>query len=321
LLIRASFWVGLWAVGMASVSAQVPERFFVTAANVGDTFPFFADFILDVSRDASDVLVRYIRIAPLGESCPRTITVKAVETRLKNTSPAKIAGKNNPCDVPPESFREAILKYPKAGLIFASVGFGVVAQCGGREVALKFPYRARIDLEQLKQGAPQIAQLLNLWDDVKATAFGASEPFKSGSIDLDLGLQQAGAAIVPELLAGRFDAGFSEGAIAKVLADYHGPVLPPDFTAELVNASDYPFASYAPPVYPPVAKVTRSFGSVLLELKIDQSSGEVRQAVGLSGDPLLSSAALEAARKWRFVPGAISAQPIRVMLDFAWRCP
>jgi TonB family protein len=221
---------------------------------------------------------------------------------LKNTYPAKLVGAKNPCDIVPSATANPVQDRSRTELRFAWATVWIVAQCGDHDVKLQLSDRRGVDFDQLR-----------------TRTLGG--PIDSPSPEQNLSLQQAGAAIVPELLAGRFDAGFSGGAIAKVLADYHGPVPPPDFTAELVDASDYPFASYAPPVYPAAAKIARAFGNVLLELTIDQTSGEVRQAVGLSGDPLLSSAALEAARKWRFVPGAISAQPIHVMLDFSWRCP
>ena len=318
---RAACWILCAALAGNFSFAQGLTQFYVTATAISDTPPFGSDFVLDVTPKGADVRVRYIRIGPLGSGCWRTITVKAVETMLRDTTPAKIVGTNNPCAVSPEVFSETLGKYGKTGTLLSSVSFGIVAKCGEREVALRFPYRAQINLERLKQGAPRVAELLNLWDEVKTTAFGSAEPFQGSSVETDLDLQQAGAAIVPELMSGRFDRGFAGGSISKQLSDYRGPVRPADYTVQLMNADAYQFASYVAPAYPPAAKVTQAHGRVLLQLRMDRETGEVQDVVALNGDPVLTPAATGAAMKWRFVPGTVTEQPIHAMLDFAWRCP
>ena len=212
-------------------------------------------------------------------------------------------------------------KYRKSGSLLESVSFGIVANCGGNEVALRFPYRAQIDLKQLNEHAPEIGRLLELWNDVKMNAFGASQDIRGISEQTDLEVQQAGAAIVPELMSGRFDKGFSDGRMAAALADYRGPVRAPDFAAQLMNADTDQVASYVAPEYPLAAKATGAKGRVLLQLRVDPESGAVTDAIALNGHVLLKPPAVAAARKWRFVPGTTAAQPIHALLDFAWRCP
>jgi TonB family protein len=55
------------------------------------------------------------------------------------------------------------------------------------------------------------------------------------------------------------------------------------------------------PAYPPLARAARVSGRVVVEVTID-ASGNVTLAKAISGHPLLKSAALDAARQWRFRP-------------------
>ena len=297
--------------------AQAPTQFYLTASVHGDTEPLHSDFILDVMPEGDDLHVRYIRIAPLGGGCWRTTTVKAVEARIKEAALSKIIGTNNPCSVNIESLGETLRKYPKKDTMFSSVRYGIVATCGGHDLVLNLPPKQRIDLDRLRQDAPTMARLWSLWDEVEVAVFGGSSPF----IEKDVELQEAGAALVPDLIAGKFNKGFLDKSVENDLADYRGPVKPGDFTAQLMNAETYQFANYVSPMYPEMAKLSDVHGRVMLEAVVDATSGEVRDVTALHGDALLTQAAIDAARRWRFVPGTVSNQPIHAVLDFAWRCP
>ncbi|HEV3468040.1 MAG TPA: TonB family protein [Pyrinomonadaceae bacterium] len=54
------------------------------------------------------------------------------------------------------------------------------------------------------------------------------------------------------------------------------------------------------PVYPPIAKVARATGKVVVEVLVEE--GGVACARAVSGHPLLRQAAVTAARKWKFKP-------------------
>ena len=55
------------------------------------------------------------------------------------------------------------------------------------------------------------------------------------------------------------------------------------------------------PVYPPEAKANKIQGTVLLHVRIDKE-GRVEKAEVVNGHPLLSQAALDAVRQWRYKP-------------------
>ena len=65
------------------------------------------------------------------------------------------------------------------------------------------------------------------------------------------------------------------------------------------------------PVYPPIAKLTGVQGTVLIKALIS-TDGRIDQAQVVSGSPLLSPAALEAIRQWRYRPYFLNGGPIEV---------
>jgi len=58
------------------------------------------------------------------------------------------------------------------------------------------------------------------------------------------------------------------------------------------------------PVYPLEARAKKIEGVVVLRIRIDKD-GRVKKAEVVSGDPLLSQAALDAVRQWRYKPGTL----------------
>jgi TonB family protein len=69
------------------------------------------------------------------------------------------------------------------------------------------------------------------------------------------------------------------------------------------------------PVYPEIAKRMRIVGEVRLEVTVD-AEGKVTDVKRVSGNSMLSNAAEDAVRKWRFESGAGSST-VEVMLNFA----
>ena len=65
------------------------------------------------------------------------------------------------------------------------------------------------------------------------------------------------------------------------------------------------------PEYPPLAKITRREGSVVVEVVISPE-GFVESARAVSGDPLLARTAVAAALEWKFQPTYLGSVPVRV---------
>jgi TonB family protein len=70
--------------------------------------------------------------------------------------------------------------------------------------------------------------------------------------------------------------------------------------------------SRAEPVYPYAAKHERVYGTVIVEVTVDEM-GKVITTRALCGPDLLVPASLEAARNWRFSPTTLSGKPVKVI--------
>jgi protein TonB len=71
------------------------------------------------------------------------------------------------------------------------------------------------------------------------------------------------------------------------------------------------------PEYPAMAKQMRLSGRVELEATIDLE-GNVEKVQVVSGNPLLSSAAVAAVKKWKFNPFTEDGKPIRAVANIAF---
>lgn len=66
------------------------------------------------------------------------------------------------------------------------------------------------------------------------------------------------------------------------------------------------------PKYPEEAKKNRIKGKVIVELTVDEE-GNVMLARALNGHKLLKSAAIEAAKGWRFTPTQWNGKPVKII--------
>lgn len=71
------------------------------------------------------------------------------------------------------------------------------------------------------------------------------------------------------------------------------------------------------PEYPAMAKQMRLSGRVEVEAMIDLE-GNVERVQVVSGNPLLSSAAVAAVKKWKFTPFTEDGKPIRAVASIAF---
>jgi eukaryotic-like serine/threonine-protein kinase len=66
------------------------------------------------------------------------------------------------------------------------------------------------------------------------------------------------------------------------------------------------------PAYPPLAKVARISGSVVVQITVDEQ-GNVTHAQAMSGPPLLRNAAVSAAYGWKFAPDKVYGKPVKII--------
>jgi protein TonB len=65
------------------------------------------------------------------------------------------------------------------------------------------------------------------------------------------------------------------------------------------------------PFYPPIARQARVQGAVELRAIISKT-GAIENLVVVSGHPMLSAAAIEAVKQWRYRPYLLNNEPIEV---------
>jgi TonB family protein len=68
------------------------------------------------------------------------------------------------------------------------------------------------------------------------------------------------------------------------------------------------------PVYPPLARQARIQGTVILRIIIDKL-GEVRDTQLVNGHPMLAPAAVEAVKKWRYIPYESDGETVEIQTD------
>jgi hypothetical protein len=226
--------------------------------------------------------------------------------------------------------------YARHGGHLEAIAFGIVSQCGASSIVLGLPISQRVDMKALEREHPDLARLWNLSSEITRQAFGPKDIFHDRSEEEDLVLQRAGEKLVPELISGRYDAGltaavngFAEtprsASFRSLLANYRGPTLAADpggtYVPRLLNPGAYQFSRFVAPEYPPPAINLRIEDKVELLLTLEPATGEVLDAHAVSGNLLLKSSAVDAAKQWRFKPESIDGETLNVTLQYALRCP
>jgi len=76
-----------------------------------------------------------------------------------------------------------------------------------------------------------------------------------------------------------------------------------------------PSLVYRPqPVYPILARLTRTSGTVRLQCVIG-TDGRIANLTFVSGHPLLVKAAMDAVRQWRYRPTLLNGEPVEVVMN------
>jgi Gram-negative bacterial TonB protein C-terminal len=315
----AALGIAMVMLASAAPPPLYPSALYIVREATSDFGPGWFHYVMIVKPDGDDVLVKLVRVAPLDYVCPRVVTVKKVEARLRGTSIAALIKDNNPCAISSERAQEEIRSHSRGSAVDDDVAIGIVSMCRGKEVVQRFPYGALLDTKKLPR---QVRRLRELSWDIQKIAFGDRRLFYEISEAEDEQLQVAGRDLVDELKSQGFDKGFANGeSFARDLADYRGVVRSKvEQFGELENAASYRFAHYEPAKYPPLAQQARIMGKVELDLLVDPASGEVKDVVPYSGHALLIPPAERAVKLWRFEPGSVSDK-IRAVVDFQFRCP
>jgi hypothetical protein len=299
------------------------DGFYVATHVVSDASPFRYEYILDVRPEASAVLVRQIRIAPGKYGCPGTLSIKAADRRIMNSSAQDVA-RINICSLDPDEVTSAIERSIPEGVtsIEDTASYTIVARCGTTEKVFELPFHEEVDFKTLKRINPRVASLWDLSRRVSARAFGKNFSFYDASAAEEADFRALGAQIFPELKSGTYSRAFAKGDLENFLKDYSGPGEEIDpWQVELIFPERTEWAQYRLPKYPPLARQTRIQGEVRLVAAIDAETGLVKDVKATSGYPLLAQSAIPTVKEWQFRQTNPPKDSVEVGIRFALRCP
>jgi hypothetical protein len=284
------------SVGVCTVQAKPqrttekaqPKNLFIIAEAVSDASPFWFKYILDLSPEADGLHLRWIRVAPMANSCPG-VTVKAMSRVIKESSPGLI--QPDICSLSPARVSKILNNARRRSAIDDTVGFGIVASCssGSATKVFHLPLDELIDKTKLKRTSPDVAALYDTYYGILKSAFSGAS-FYNIPPERDRELQEEGSNLVSELRSGRFDVGLAQGSMKELLVDYSGIRVDRSETpgsVQLVSPDIQNFVRYVVPDYPSLAKQARLQGDVEVELDVDESTGRVKELRPLNGNSLL----------------------------------
>jgi TonB family protein len=295
--------------------------------------------ILDVSPLGEDVRVRLIRMEQAHPVCFSSL-VTAVERVIPRTTVASIAGTDVCANT--EHGVVAAVEAARRTAVDMETTQVVQAQCDDEKRVFFLPNDDDRNYRAIRRSSPRVAELEKMYR-ISDRVFGKPYWFRAETAQQEREMETFGATLVPELTSGKYNAAF-EGLecfdqpgkkcvpnyLAWRLRGYR--LVPPDERGpkvELLTAASFHLTTYAAPVYPGIAQSARVSGDVQLRLTVDPQTGGVTnvEIVGgstnlekVEGLDLLSPAAVEASRRWRFAPESLTGQPIVATVRFSLDC-
>ncbi len=81
-----------------------------------------------------------------------------------------------------------------------------------------------------------------------------------------------------------------------------------------LHAGDRTATHKVPPTYPPLARQLKLTGTIKVIATVD-ADGKVTEAKTESGNKLLSPAAIECVKQWKFAPGSASTETVSINFE------
>jgi hypothetical protein len=214
------------------------ENFYVVTQASFHTDPKWVDHILEVRPEQESVRVREIRIAPLHPTCPRHVTVRAIERALPNTTVKKVAAHFDLCAFTEDDVESMIQAAKRKSSATSDDDFAsqtIVARCGDKQRLFELPDQATLRFDGLSLADTHLAALWNLAATVEARTFGDDFSLARLTPEQDRDAQTLGAKLVPEIKSGKYDQAFADNTCpyaecqdhnaASALQGYAGPIF------------------------------------------------------------------------------------------------
>lgn len=256
-------------------------------------------------------------LTPAGDACIQPPTVETVSSTIPDAVSVVLEGRN-PCAIPEKALRKE-LKRRKQGLVFSGAEISMHIQCGGKERVIRADVLDR-DMFDPKASTPEntswtmrlLARLdkafpSGVWD--RPVFGGAAEPTRATAPNADF---------ARALESGEYDHLFA-GAPDRPSDLYHASQIPPPAPDVRIRSSQ-PFQpqNFVLPGYPPIAKLARIEGEVVVTFHVDAHGGVTDIRIE-SGHILFRPAVTKAVGEWTFSKEAADRQ-IKATIAFKTNC-
>jgi len=274
--------------------------------------------IISVHGTSNGLTIERITLTPAGDACLEPPKVEAVSSAIPGTLSGVLEGRN-PCAIPERALQRE-LKRRKKGLVFSGAEISMLVQCGERKRVVRADVLDR-DIFDPKAATPQNTS----WTMRLLTRL--DKTFPSGVMDKPMfaGLIEPTKATPPSrdvakgLESGEYDTLF-EGAPDRPSDLFRASQISPPVPDVRIRSSE-PFQpeKFALPEYPPIARLARIEGDVVVTFQLD-SSGKVTDTLFESGHPMLRPTVTNAISEWIF-PKEAAEHRIRATIEFKTNCP
>ncbi len=343
------------SVSLAPILGSVPKRdlhpklaeFYTVDVWDDDYYPYWQSAILHVTGQQNGVNVQYVYIASATQPCDDP-AIKGVTVFLPNTRMEQLTNGLDLCLINTSTFNRNVSKYTKKPEPFSTERSAVVAKCGADEHVFEMP-KFKMNNKILKQIEPSAVSMSQLSayllrkafpiDKARAVFWGLDsslseiamegpqlEELKAGVFDKALwfgfkGVHPAIPAQVVSSVDPTIGSDSDLGKLRNVLAKYRHPATGHSGrTATLVESQGYTLKQYVAPSYPPLAVQTHMEGKVIIALRVDRVSGQVKRIDLINGHALFKESAEKAASQWQFEPSQSLPEQIKAVLDFSLHC-
>ncbi|MGB8496322.1 MAG: TonB family protein [Candidatus Acidiferrum sp.] len=312
-----------------------------------DYYPYWQSAILHITSQENGVNVQYVYIASATQPC-NDPEIKSVTAFLPNTRLERLTNGLDLCLLDPSTFNRNVAEYTKKPEPFSTMRSAVVARCGAEEHVFEMP-RFKMNEKILKRIEPSAVPMSQLSAYLLRKAFPIDKTRDIfWGVDSSLSEIPEGSPQLEELRAGAFDKAFwfgfkgvhpgipaqvvtsvdptigsdsDLGKLRNILAKYRHPARGiSGRTATLADSQGFKLTQYVAPGYSPLAAHLSIEGKVVLSLRVDHATGQVKGVDVASGHALFQDSAIKAAKQWQFDASQALPEQIKVVLDFSLHC-
>jgi hypothetical protein len=275
--------------------------------------------ILTVQPDQDGSSVTRIMLTPTGLACISRAKVESSTVHL-NAPISELLGKTNPCSIPDKELHRE-LKRCKHCSVFSGVNVTMHVPCGVGSRLIRSEILDRDMLEPSQNTSKHTSWTMRLLGnlDQSLDPGALDKPMFPALSEAEPPPAKLDATIQQQLESGAFDELFPK-TDEKLSALYRAAqVRIPPPTIRLVSSVPFAPIEFAAPAYPPLARLTRTQGSVSFILVLD-SEGNPTEPVFTVGHPLLRAVVRDSVMAWKF-PKEAANNSIWATIQFDMNCP